>query len=106
MNGAIIPVDLPEREWVKLKDFAANDTYTVEDMTKYKEVMVMFSHVYPRQTVLIAPMSLFQSTHLFPDSMYATTRIYCDIAYASATSITVTSVTGLSTGMAFSLYAR
>lgn len=106
MNGVIIPIDFPDKEWTKLKDFAGNDTYTVEDMTKFTEVMVMFSHVYPRQVMLIAPMSLFQSTHLFPDSMYASTRIYCDIAYASSTSITVTSVTGLSTGMAFSLYAR
>ena len=106
MNGMNIPIDLPDKEWTKLKDFAANDTYTVEDMTKFTEVMVMFSHVYPRQTVLIAPMSLFQSTHLFPDFMLAGIRIYCDIAYASATSITVTSVTGLSSGQAFSLYAR
>lgn len=106
MNGVIVPVDLPDKEWTKLKDFAANGTYTVENMTKYTEVMVMFSNVYPRTTVLICPISLFKTTHIFPDFIFGGGRIYCDIEYTSDTSITVTSMTGLGTGSAFSLYAR
>ena len=104
LNSAISTLN--SRRWTFLTAIQANGTYTVPDLSQYKEYQIRVFLTYIRLTLLYDDIA--NLTTIFPEWTDGNRYVYCKIIHTNNTTLTVSdsTISSMSSGAYFYVYAK